>query len=564
MLLDFALTRLPFTSSVSRMRDRAVFLCLWALLTTFLGVSASAYAALPIPLSITLSEVVNVTGVPRLSVDVGGNTRYATYTSGSGTNTLTFTLTPSAGDVDLDGIAVASPIDLNGGTIKDLSGNNAVLTFTPPNTTGIKVNYPSLVMDFVADADGRYSVDGTVYNDLSSFLSATGGSFTRASTATYFDSSGTLQTAATNAIRFDYDPATLLPRGILIEGYRINRIRNSTGMGAVAGTPGTMPTNWTKQNSAGLSFDVVGTGVENGLSYVDFRVYGTPSASASIAIFFEGAGIVPAVQGEVWAHSFYAKLVGGSLTNITSGTISGTMQYFNSSSSYLGGLATSNLTPTSAPLSSQRASHFGTLANASTASIRSGIYWNVTSGLPVDMTLRVAAPQLEKSGGASSYIPTSGAEASRSTDLLTLPLSSWFSASQGTLWATTVHGSRSVGGMMALEDSASPSNNRMSFVRVSATSIEAMVNDNGTVGFQRGMTGGGNYTSNNMVMGYALNNFRSAVNGTLAALDVSGTLPVVNRFLIGAYATSYYDAWISKIKYYPVRLPDATLASLTQ
>jgi hypothetical protein len=45
-----------------------------------------------------------------------------------------------SGDLDSDGIAVASPIDLNGGTITDVPGNNAVLTFTPPDTSGVLVD----------------------------------------------------------------------------------------------------------------------------------------------------------------------------------------------------------------------------------------------------------------------------------------------------------------------------------------------------------------------------------------------------------------------------------------
>ena len=41
--------------------------------------------------------------------------------------------------------------------------------------------------------------------------------FTRASTATYTDASGTIQTAAINAPRWDYDPVTHALRGLLIE-----------------------------------------------------------------------------------------------------------------------------------------------------------------------------------------------------------------------------------------------------------------------------------------------------------------------------------------------------------
>src|SRR5207247_5242094 len=39
-----------------------------------------------------------------------------------------------------DGIAVASPIALNGGTIKDTLGNSATLGFTAPNTSAVLVD----------------------------------------------------------------------------------------------------------------------------------------------------------------------------------------------------------------------------------------------------------------------------------------------------------------------------------------------------------------------------------------------------------------------------------------
>jgi hypothetical protein len=54
--------------------------------------------------------------------------------------------------------------------------------------------------------------------------------FTRASTGTYFDSSGVLQTAAINAPRFDYDPSTLAAQGLLIEEARTNLVLNSAAL----------------------------------------------------------------------------------------------------------------------------------------------------------------------------------------------------------------------------------------------------------------------------------------------------------------------------------------------
>jgi hypothetical protein len=55
--------------------------------------------------------------------------------------------------------------------------------------------------------------------------------FTRASTATYFDASGTMQTAASNAPRFDYDPNTHVLNGLLIEDARTNVLLNSATLG---------------------------------------------------------------------------------------------------------------------------------------------------------------------------------------------------------------------------------------------------------------------------------------------------------------------------------------------
>src|SRR3954464_10592323 len=71
---------------------------------------------------------------------------------------------------------------------------------------------------------------------------------TRAGSAWYFDQTGTLQAAATNVPRLDWDPVTLQPRGLLVEEARTNGIRNNSMTGAVVGTPGTLPTNWATGN----------------------------------------------------------------------------------------------------------------------------------------------------------------------------------------------------------------------------------------------------------------------------------------------------------------------------
>ena len=51
--------------------------------------------------------------------------------------------------------------------------------------------------------------------------------YTRSTTATYVGSDGYIKTAAINEPRFEYDPVTLAPLGILLEGPRTNLLTYS-------------------------------------------------------------------------------------------------------------------------------------------------------------------------------------------------------------------------------------------------------------------------------------------------------------------------------------------------
>ncbi len=83
-----------------------------------------------LPMQVSFSENVFVTGVPTLSVSTGAT---AIYTAGSGGNTLTFSYTVGAGEIsgDLD-YAATNSLQLNGGAIKDASGNSADVTLPAP------------------------------------------------------------------------------------------------------------------------------------------------------------------------------------------------------------------------------------------------------------------------------------------------------------------------------------------------------------------------------------------------------------------------------------------------
>jgi hypothetical protein len=113
-----------------------------------------------ITLTVQFSEavLVNTTGgTPTLQLETGSIDRVATYLSGSGTNTLSFRYIVQAGDTsaDLDQLS-ANALTLNGGTIRDAAGNNAILTLAAPGATGSLGANAALVIDTTAPS-GSFS-----------------------------------------------------------------------------------------------------------------------------------------------------------------------------------------------------------------------------------------------------------------------------------------------------------------------------------------------------------------------------------------------------------------------
>ena len=75
-----------------------------------------------IKVKVTFNKDVNVTGTPRLKIDLDpatGGEKWASYASGSGARVLEFTYTVAAADVSADGVAVIeNTLALNGGAIR--------------------------------------------------------------------------------------------------------------------------------------------------------------------------------------------------------------------------------------------------------------------------------------------------------------------------------------------------------------------------------------------------------------------------------------------------------------
>ncbi len=234
---------------------------------------------------------------------------------------------------------------------------------------------------------------------------------------TFFNQGGQLQQATSNTLRFDHSPETRLSQGLLLEGTSANQIRNSLGIGAVIGSPGTAPTNWSVNNfGSGVTRQLTNIGIEDGIPFVDYRWSGTTTIAVVGALLFrpEAANMVAAASGDTFTSSGYLRLVAGSLSPFDA--IIFTCDERDSSGNFLARSETAILGLEASKLSSQRYSVTRTFSNALTAYAAQQIVITYKTLVAFDFTLRFGGAQLEKASTASSFIPTSTAAVTRSAD----------------------------------------------------------------------------------------------------------------------------------------------------
>lgn len=107
--------------------------------TTVSVVNGSYGVGSYMPIIFQMSESVVVSGIPKISLDVGGTSREAIYdAASSNASFLAFRYQVQANDNDANGITItSSSINLNGGTISDSFGNPLTPGFTQPDTATV-------------------------------------------------------------------------------------------------------------------------------------------------------------------------------------------------------------------------------------------------------------------------------------------------------------------------------------------------------------------------------------------------------------------------------------------
>jgi len=383
---------------------------------------------------------------------------------------------------------------------------------------------------------------------------------TRASVGYVNNSSGVWTQVAANVLR-GY-PYTDL--GTLIEKAKTNSVRNNSMQGAVAGTPGTLPTNWFYGGSVpnAISKQVVGTGTENGIDYIDIRFFGTPSGSGSFNLFFEGLTQIAAVAGQTWTASFFVTLQAGTLTNL--GTLVIGVNEWTSGGAFVTG-TNSALTVAAGALGLSRQSVTRTLTGGTTAAVDLDFGFQLTSGQAIDVTVRLGWPQLEQGTWASSPIRTTSAAATRADDVVSLTLPPSFGTSYSVAAAGTPQAPfdyNTPQNLVAVSDGTTT--NRLALIRRASTGIPAFALDSSVTNI--GAAAWSQNAAGTVAVAYGPSSQTASFNGTTTVAGTDPTAPTgLNTVQIGANgaAIDWWNGYITRILIWPVtRIGDQALVDI--
>jgi hypothetical protein len=346
--------------------------------------------------------------------------------------------------------------------------------------------------------------------------------FSRASSATFLGSNGLLQTAANNVPRIEYD-ATGAVKGLLIEEARTNLYLKSNQFVS----PWALMSS-TVTASAGTS--------PSGLADA-YRWAGTGNA-----ILYQNT---PYVAGDYTVSAWVKSNGAGEDTFRLYGLNSNLSGDFTATSEWV------------------RYSH--TFTSPSTVNQFSGILNGASQG---NVDLLVYGFQIEAGAFPTSYIPTTGAAATRARDIAEIPTSAFgYNNDKGTVVCEFDSAKLNGSTVFTLDlDGAGTENgittivypaNRISYQAVTVGAVQANLN------FDAYATAS---QVSKVATVYAKDDFAAVLNGGAVATDTAASLPTVDLLRLGVYlrgASFPMSGHIKSIQYYPRRLTNTQLQELT-
>jgi hypothetical protein len=161
----------------------------------------------------------------------------------------------------------------------------------------------------------------------------------------------------------------------------------------------------------------------------------------------------------------------------------------------------------------------------------------------------------------SSYIPTTTAAVTRSASLADL-ISSAIANNIRTLYLEFRGPASGTRGVVSLNDNTA---NERASVLTSGTDPRLVVVDGGV---EQANVNGGTVTANQrtrVAVRINANDFAISINGGAVVTDTSGTLPTVDRLMLGrTQAGEYLNSTLARVTGWTQLLPDSTLQSLAQ
>lgn len=426
----------------------------------------------------------------------------------------------------------------------------------PPWASNPSFKNSGLYVDFTQPVgDGTF---GMTWNPTTNAIKPARSIFSRTGTGgTAIDASGNLVSFTGTALR-------TTSSGLTTEEARTNRILQNGLAGAATGSPGTFPTSWGTSGAAnGILVSIMNLfGSSNGMAYMQISMSGIPTATAtSRFVIFDNAITIAASQGQIWSQSVF---IGSAFGAITGVSISLETREYASNK-------TTNTVQTSPALtigsSLQRQSYTTTLVNPNVAYVCPALSFSYTSGMPFNVTLNIALPQMELGPFATSPILTSGTAVTRPQDFVTASDTSWLTQGSGSIMQAAAlsgnTGTTMIG--LSLDDGtfsnaiflgASSSLTSTGSIRQSSLAEFTPVSGSLTVGVIA-----------KTAMAYSTNDASFQTLGSSNARTTSGiTIPTLSQAHIGCAgdASRPMSGTISRLAFFPSDLTNGQLSGAIQ
>lgn len=372
--------------------------------------------------------------------------------------------------------------------------------------------------------------------------------------------------AAYYGARFDYDPVTLAPKGLLIEEQRTNLRLYSEDFRNTADAGATRPTVYSNATVSSIAttnpYGVSGTyKIIEDTANAEHLIYFTSvltAAGYSNSIYVKAdtrskVRVGLATSGFAYGASVIADLSAGTLSAITQygGHTGATASIEARANGWY--RVVINITGTANTFVSSLTLVTGTSTTLYTGDGTSGIY--------------IWGAQLEAGAFATSYIPTAASQVTRAADVATIQGSnfySWYNQNEGSV-VTNAQKISTISDAPRIY-SISDGSNSNRITEIAYTSNLFFVSANGST---QADLDSGDYQQAvfaKQANAYKVNEFASAFNNGTVATDVSGITPIVNRLNLGVdgdLATGRLSGHIKQISYYPQKLSDSVLKGLT-